>query len=232
MNGQAQVKGNPTVGLDSPTTITGILFERVRDMILRAEIAPGERLLPRELSIRFGVSSTPIREALRLLEQANLVQIVPHKGAVVRPILSVRQAEEIYTVRLALELLALKLYQSSEPKQQWESLRRATENYARAHEADDFEAALTWDMRFHNALVAASGNAVLQDVFARLENQIQVLRRLDRGQTRREQALRDHRTILESLTQGDFPSATAALEEHILNGKESVLANLSKLEPA
>jgi DNA-binding GntR family transcriptional regulator len=230
MNGQIQPKGNATIGLEGPSTIAGRIYERVRDMILRAEISPGEKLLPRQLSEMFGVSSTPIREALRLLEQANLVEIIPHKGAIVRPILSAKQVDDLYTVRLALEQLAIRSVRSTLPDSQWEGLRQAVENYAEANEADDFEGALIWDMRFHSLLAQASDNEILQDIFAKLENQTQVLRRLDRGKTRRQQSLHDHRIILEALKRRDYDSAMAALEEHIMNGKKHVLDILSKLD--
>ncbi len=230
MNVQMWLKGNATIGLDGPSTIAGRIYERVRDMILRAEIAPGEKLLPRQLSEMFGVSSTPIREALRLLEQENLVEIIPHKGAIVRPILSAKQVNDLYLVRLALEQLAVRLASAALPDNQWEDMQQAVDNYAKALKADDFEGALTWDMRFHSLIIQASGNETLQEIFARLENQTQILRRMDRGKTRRQQSRKEHQMILEALKRRDCDGAMAVLEGHIMSGKNHVLDILSKLD--
>jgi len=197
-------------------------------MILRVEIAPGEKLLPAQLSQMFGVSPTPVREAIRLLEQANLVEITPHKGAIVRPILSAKQVDDLYTMRLALEQLAIRLAMSISADDPWAGLEQAVENYGKALEEDDFESALTWDLQFHNLIAQASGNQILQEVFARLGVQIQILRRMDRGTTRRLQSHKDHETILKALKRRDSNSAMAALEKHIADGRKHVLEVLSQ----
>lgn len=230
MNNQMGLKSNTTIRLDGPSTIAERIYERLRDMILRAEIAPGEKLLPGQLSQMLGVSSTPVREALRLLEQANLVEITPRKGAIVRPIMSAKQVEDLYTVRLALEQLALRQVTATNPDRSWEDLQQTVENYARAVEQDDFETALAMDMRFHSLLIQASGNEILQDIFARLENQIQILRRMDRGAMRRQQSRKDHQMILRALKRKDYDSARAVLESHILTGKKHVVEVLNQLD--
>lgn len=230
MNNQMGLKSNIPIRLDGPSTIAERIYERLRDMILRAEIAPGEKLLPGRLSQMLGVSSTPIREALRLLEQANLVEITPRKGAIVRPIMSAKQVEDLYTVRLALEQLAIRQVTATNPHRSWEDLQQTVENYARAVEQDDFETALAMDMRFHSLLIQASGNEILQDIFARLENQIQILRRMDRGAMRRQQSRKDHQMILRALKRKDYDSAHAVLESHILTGKKHVVEVLSQLD--
>ncbi len=223
-------KSNITVGLEGPITITDRIYERLRDMILHAELAPGDKLLPAQLSQLFGVSSTPIREALRLLEQANLVEITPHKGAIVRPILSAKQVDDLYRVRLTLEQLAIRQAASMGSEYRWEGLQQAVENYTQAVEKDDFENALMLDMRFHSLIVQASGNEILRDIFERLGNQIQILRRMDRGAIRRQQSLKDHQIILEALKRHDYKEAATALEEHILRGREHVIQVLSQLD--
>ncbi len=218
------------IALQGPSTIAGRIYEQMRDMILRAEIAPGEKLPPTQLSQMFGVSPTPVREALRLLEQANLVEITPHRGAIVRPILSAKQVDDLYTVRLALEQLAVRLAILDSSASHWDNLQQAVANYVAALEKDDFESALMWDMRFHSLLIQASGNEILRDTFSRLENQIQVLRRLDRGLLRRQQSLKDHQMILEAVKRRDYSAAAQALTEHILTGRKHVLEIVNKLD--
>lgn len=230
MSSHPQVKSIKAIGLQGPSTIAGRIYEQMRDMILRAEIAPGEKLPPAQLSQMFGVSPTPVREALRLLEQANLVEITPHKGATVRPILSAKQVDDLYTVRLTMEQLAIRLAIADSTAGRWENLEQAVANYVAALEQDDFESALMWDMRFHSLLIQASGNEILRDMFSKLENQIQVLRRLDRGVVRRQQSLKDHQTILEAVKRRDYSAAAQALEEHILTGRKHVLEIVNELD--
>jgi len=227
-SGQTNAKANSTISLDGPSTISGRIYERLREMILRVEVAPGEKLLPAQLSQMFGVSPTPVREAIRLLEQANLVEITPHKGAIVRPILSVKQVDDLYTMRLALEQLAIRLAISISGDDPWAGLEQAVENYSKALDEDDFESALMWDMRFHSLIAQASGNQILQEMFARLEAQVQILRRMDRGGIRRLQSLKDHGLILQALKRRDYDGALTALEEHIVNGRKHVLEILSE----
>ncbi len=225
-----QIKNPAAMGLTGPSTMAERIYERLREMILRAEIAPGEKLLPTQLAQMFGVSPTPIREALRLLEQANLVEITPHRGAIVRSSLSAKQVDELYTVRLGLEQLAIRIISSAPPQDGWDHLQQAVEKYRRGVAKDDFEQALLWDMRFHSLIVQAASNRILEEMFGRLENQIQILRRLDRGLTRRQQSLQDHEIIMQALKRGNYAAAQAALEKHILIGREHVLEVLSKLE--
>lgn len=230
MSTRLPIKSTRLIGLQGPSTIAGRIYEQMRDMILRAEIPPGEKLPPAQLSQMFGVSPTPVREALRLLEQANLVDITPHRGAIVRPILSEKQVDDLYTVRLAMEQLAIRLAIPNTTSSHWDGLQQAAANYVAAVQQDDFESALMWDMRFHSMLIQASGNEILRDMFSKLENQIQVLRRLDRGLVRRQQSLKDHQIILEAVRRRDYSAAAQALEEHILRGRKHVLEIVNNLD--
>jgi len=216
------------VGL-GPDTLPERIYERIREMILRAEIAPGEKLLPARLAEAFHVSVTPMREAFRLLEQENLVDIVPRKGAIVSPIMSKKQVEELYTVRLALEQLAVRLVVAHSTDSMWDALSQAAEEYGKAMKADDFEPALMWDMRFHSVIVHSSGNELLEQIFEKLSNQIQILRRMDRGQTRRLQSDKEHHLILQAFKSRDEKRALEVLENHITSGRRHVLEFLDRL---
>jgi DNA-binding GntR family transcriptional regulator len=205
------------------STLSERIYERVREMIIHAELKPGEKLTSGHLAQMFGVSSTPIREALRMLEQSCLVEIIPHRGAIVRPVLSAKQAQDIYTVRLALEQLAVRLIVARGDEVDWRELRQVAELYAVASEKGNFRDALQWDLEFHGALVRASGNQVLAETNSRLENQIQMVRSLDRGAPRWIQAIKDHQTIIDALLRQDVDAAIAALSNHITAGQRYVV---------
>src|SRR5438093_349752 len=90
------------------TYLAGTVYESLRRDILEREFDPGEPLTEHELSRRYGVSRTPVREALAKLERDRLVRVVPKKGAFVRA-LSHDDVRELYQVREALEALAIRL---------------------------------------------------------------------------------------------------------------------------
>ena len=85
-----------------------VVFQTLRQAILRGELKPGERLMEIHLAQKLGVSRTPVREAIRKLELEGLVLMIPRKGAVVAEI-TVTDLEDVLEVRMALEELAVKL---------------------------------------------------------------------------------------------------------------------------
>ena len=85
------------------------VLERLRAAIIGGQLAPGQRLIERELTEMTGVSRTVVREVLRQLESEGLVAIIPHKGPVVRE-LSAGEARDLYTIRGALEGIAARLF--------------------------------------------------------------------------------------------------------------------------
>ena len=85
------------------------VLERLRGAIIGGQLAPGQRLIERELTEMTGVSRTVVREVLRQLETEGLVAIIPHKGPVVRE-LSAGEARDLYTIRGALEGIAARLF--------------------------------------------------------------------------------------------------------------------------
>lgn len=85
-----------------------VVFNTLRQAILRGELKPGERLMEIALSQRLGVSRTPVREAIRMLEQEGLVIMIPRKGAQVAEI-SEKDLKDVLEVRLGLEELAVRI---------------------------------------------------------------------------------------------------------------------------
>ena len=91
-----------TILLDGYRPLRDLVFEALKDAILTQKLHPGERLLESELADELGVSRTPVREAIRKLEQEGLVVMIPRKGAYVDGI-SLKDIHEVYEIRAALE---------------------------------------------------------------------------------------------------------------------------------
>ena len=94
--------------LDGYKPLRDVVFETLRDAIIKQVLKPGERLMEIQLADEMGVSRTPVREAIRKLELEGLVVMVPRKGAYVAGV-SMKDIHEVYEVRAALEMLAVSL---------------------------------------------------------------------------------------------------------------------------
>ncbi len=192
------------------------LRDQLEQDIVTGSLQPGERLDEQSLAARFGVSRTPIREALMQLASAGLVTLHARRGAFVAS-LSFRAIVERFEVMAALEGMCGAL-----------AARRITErqrvDLAAAHEACTQEAATGSadayyyaNERFHEAIYAASHNAYLAEQARALHNRLKPYRRLQlRARARVASSLREHQAIVEAILAGDGATAERELKQHIL----------------
>jgi DNA-binding GntR family transcriptional regulator len=135
-----------TETLTKPLALSLWIADIVRERI-RGELAPGARLVESDIATEFGISRSPIREALRLLERDGLVELIPHKGAVVTPI-DVRDVEDIYAARMAVEGLAARYTAERMTEEGLAELQAAFERVAAAARRNDLDAYLAESSRF------------------------------------------------------------------------------------
>ncbi len=211
-----------TLQLRRGNTLAYKVYEKVKDRILSGELQPGARLKDDELARTFGVSNTPVREAMGELEKDGLIETIPYRGRFVKK-MSIEETREVYDVRMALEALAARLAVETITESQLAEMREAVEQFEVAFETDDITAGLEADLTFHDLIVQASGNSTLLQIVSGLANRIQVLRQVDEGKRRRRQSLEDHEAILHALKQKDGEKAEAQVCRHIAKGKENVI---------
>ena len=197
------------------------VFEALAHRISRSQIPPGERLAEEALSREFGVSRTPVREALRRLEQAGLVERQEHGRYAVRA-LDLARIDELYTVRIVLEELAVSL---AAPFVEGPEFRRLLEDARAAVKSPDAPRPEHDEMReeFHERLAALSGNQELVRMLADLDLRIYACRRLDTqlpGRANQGQA--EHLRIVELLDQRAVDEAKRAMREHIDSSRTTV----------
>ena len=157
----------------SQPSVVDLVARELRALILGGELRPGERLIEERLTERFGVSRPPLREALRLLEQEGIVQRQPRRGSIVTP-LDADDVREIYSLRWALERLALDLVVPIADPGRLDGLRDALDAMREAAAAGEREALLDANWRFHLELCSLPGHRRLLVAYASLMQQLRV----------------------------------------------------------
>lgn len=147
------------------------VLEFLRQSIISGRLAPGSRLVERELIEMMDVSRTVIREALRQLETEGLVATIANKGPVVRE-LSASEAKDLYAIREVLIGLAARLFVLNAKQDQVGSLRTALEDVARCYANGDPAKILHAKNSFYDALVTGAGSKSLSSMISILHARI------------------------------------------------------------
>lgn len=200
------------------------VFETLAHRISRSQIRPRERLAEEALSREFGVSRTPVREALRRLEQAGLVERQEHGRYAVRA-LDLARIDELYTVRIVLEELAVSLAAPFVDTPEFRRLFEDARAAVKRPDTPESDRPEHDEMReeFHERLAGLSGNQELVRMLADLDLRIYACRRLDTqlpGRANQGQA--EHLRIVELLDQRAVDDAKRAMREHIDSSRTTV----------
>ncbi len=203
-----------------------VVFNTLRQAILRGELAPGERLMEIQLAERLGVSRTPIREAIRKLELEGLVLMVPRKGAEVARI-SEKSLRDVLEVRRSLEELATELACRRMSEEQIDELKEAEEQFAAAVEKGDIMEMAERDEKFHDVIFNGSGNARLVQILNNLREQmyryrLEYIKEADKRQV----MLLEHENIVKAIRARHVAEAKEAMREHIDNQEITISRNL------
>lgn len=184
-------------------------------MILEGELNTGQRLNESDLALRFGVSRGPIREALRTLEESGLVQQQRNRGVFVREI-SVKEADDIYELREALDELVGRKLAKTITGAQMEQLRALLSEMDEATAKQDVNRYYRLNLRFHDLMVTYAGNPKLTETYARLVKVLLLFRRrgLQQGGGL-PVSIQEHHAILDAIASGDPERAGREMREHV-----------------
>lgn len=201
---------------------------KIRARIMSGSIPIGSQLRQAELADDFGVSRTPVREALRQLQTGGLIEVVPNKGAVVR-VPAPWEVREAYEVRAELEGLATARAVSRISRTDIEKLRQANQQmYERPLRDVEPDQQTAMESRqendvFHNTITAVAGNIRL----ARSINEINETfprnvsaQLLVHDERHREENYQEHLRIIDALEAGDLERARTEMREHVLKAGE------------
>lgn len=193
------------------------LYYRIKRMILSGEIKVGEPILEEKIAQDFGVSRTPVREALKRLETYGLIQMRPRSRAEVIQFEGADAARKLALVRLRIEGLVVELLAESASAEDCSALRRLVaacdESLATGDIAEIFER----DSAIHLEMARRTGNQYLYDILERLDAKIQLYRITTCVTLEKiSEDVKQHNQILDAICQGDVQQAVALMEGHIL----------------
>ncbi|WP_189865145.1 GntR family transcriptional regulator [Streptomyces poonensis] len=196
-----------------PTPIpsrTQYVLEGIKHRILTGQLTPGQALVETELAAQFGVSKTPVREALKTLAGTGLVVMSQYKGVTVRMV-DADMAREVYDVRLLLEPEALR-----RAVRRGASLEAARDALARSDRAADTAERSLANREFHRALYLCCGNPLLGRLLDQVRDQAALVSAVAwAADPSWEREAEEHREILRLALDGDADGAAAALHGHI-----------------
>ena len=201
-----------------------VVFNTLRDAILTGKLVPGERLLENQLAEKLGVSRTPVREALRMLELENLVELVPRKGAQVLD-MSEKDIVNILEVRSALEGLATSVACKKMSKEDLQQLKNMEVDFEKAVAENDVEHFVDIDEDFHDLIFAATENDKLINIFRNLRIQLYRYRmaQAKNNETSMSTIVAHHRSIIRAIENHDAEEGASIAQGHIKYQTESIL---------
>jgi len=196
-------------------TLREQVLEHLREEILSNRMEPGAELSEVALATSLGVSRGPIREALGRLAAEGLVTITPRRGAIVTK-LTKQEFIDAYQVREALESLATRVAVPRLTDEDRAELHRMSDDMRRCAQADDATAFFEINRRFHDKLVAASGNRRLFEMHEQLMGQMgRLLQKSAQLRGGLGESAAAHEAILGAVDAGDAERAARLMAEHI-----------------
>ena len=219
------------IRMDEYLPLRDVVFNTLRQAILKGELKPGERLMEIQLANKLGVSRTPVREAIRKLELEGLVLMIPRKGAEVAEITR-QDMEDVLEVRTALEELAVKDACDHITDAQLSELKKASNEFKKALlEGKDLVTCADADMHFHDVILSATNTRRLIQMLNNLSEQMYRYRMEYLKDERTHKTLiEEHDAIRRALKKHDKVKAGAAIRVHIDNQKRSILESLTEKE--
>lgn len=205
-------------------SLADAVFEQLEEMIVSGELEAGENLTELRLSKELNVSRTPIREAIRRLEQEGLVK---ESGKGVKVVgVSIHDLEDIYEIRSRIEGLAARKCAECATDKEIEKLKNIVdlqEFYTQKGNAQNINST---DSEFHNMLYELCRSEVYYSMLSSLHRKVQRFRKISVADSKRAQnAQKEHRMIFEAIKNHDGDLADKLAVAHIINAKENIMKN-------
>lgn len=213
---------NLELKMDAYLPLRNVVFQTLRTAILTGELKPGERLMELQLAAKLGVSRTPIREAIRMLEQEGLAKTIPRKGAEVAK-MTEKDMEDVLEIRHSLEDLASRLACDRITEEEISELKDAMVAFEEATKQDDVVKIAQSDVAFHDVIYKSADNPKLMTILNNLREQMYRYRvEYLKERSMFPQLISEHREMYEALVARDKDRVSTVLGRHLDNQEEAV----------
>jgi DNA-binding GntR family transcriptional regulator len=203
---------------------------QLRDLIVEGELSPGQKVPEAELCRRFGVSRTPMREALKVLAAEGILQLLPNRGAVVAEI-TVEEIEQIFPIMGALEALAGELACKHITDKDVDDIRRLHKTMVGHYRRGEWLPYSKLNRAIHEAIFAAAGNAALSLLYQQLIVRIHAIRFVARKTPARwQQAVDEHTRMVAALEQRDGKMLARIMTLHLRHKADMVQEAMEHLK--
>ncbi|MEQ8148226.1 GntR family transcriptional regulator [Streptomyces sp. OP7] len=205
--------------LERPGPLRDRVYEALLELITTRALRPGQHLVESELAGHLGVSRQPVREALQRLNTEGWVDLRPAQGAFVHEPTE-EEADQLLTVRTLLEAEAARLAASNADSKGVRALEEILAEGVAAVEADDVDAAVALNARFHAKVMELAGNAVLAELAAQVDRRVRWYY-TPVARQRGAQSWVEHRELIAAIAARDEQSATRLMREHTEHTRRS-----------
>jgi DNA-binding GntR family transcriptional regulator len=203
--------------LPRPPPLHDNVTEALRDLIVEGELSPGTKIREHALCTRFGISRTPLREALKVLAAEGLVQLLPRRGAFVAEITQT-EIDELFPIMAALEALAAETACVRMSDSHIETLRKMHDKMYVFHAAGAEKDYLRINREIHLQLFEIAGNASLTAIYEQLLVRIHSVRFVARKTPEQwQRAVDEHVAIMAAIARRDGPRLAKLLRSHLLH---------------
>ncbi len=207
---------------DEPrTNVAERIYQTIKDDIFSFRLLPGQRFSENEIAEQVAASRTPVREALARLQREGFVEVSFRSGWQVKPF-DFMKFEQLYDVRIVLELAAVKKLCEMEPAPALEDLKRIW-LVKPEDRLEDGPSVCALDERFHEQLVEATGNAEMARIHHEITERLRIVRRIDFTQRNRiEATYEEHAKIIRTIMERRADDVKSYLKNHIEASKAEV----------
>lgn len=205
------------LNMDAYLPLRDVVFNTLREAILRGDLIPGERLMELQLASKLGVSRTPIREAIRMLEQEGLAITIPRKGAIVAG-MTEKDMQDVLEIREALEELSVQVACDKITDEEIARLEKNMKNFERSLKSGDLKKMAQADVEFHDVIYQATDNPKLISMLNNLREQMYRYRvEYLKNPENHRQLLLEHEAIYQGILAKDKEVVKDMIRRHISN---------------
>jgi len=198
------------------------MVERLQTIIVEGDLAPGSKIPEKELCAKFGVSRTPMREALKVLASEGLITLTPNRGAWVSPI-TLADLEEVFPVMGALEALSGEMACEKMAESEIARVRKLHDKMVAHYHAGELPAYFRLNQEIHEAILNAAANPTLFAQYRMLASRVRRARYMaNMSKERWAKAVAEHEEIITALEARDGSKLAEILKRHLANKFETV----------